>query len=141
MTEPNSNPEWLPCRYLERQVSTTSAWSIRSTPTCLCEDLLGTTETVRPGDTDGEPYHAKEEVDHVEQDRPPEHAGIPPGRKVADSDSQTEDTLRDSPDECPPLDVVVADTSGKADLVDSHFGYDVIGRGLRQRSDTWRGET
>ena len=101
-----------------------------STLTGLREDILSRAEAVRARDTDGEPNDTEKEVHHVDTDGEAENTRVPPRGKIVDGDGTEENTLRNSPDESAPLDVVVANTSGEVNLPNGELRYNVVSRCL-----------
>jgi len=81
-------------------------------------------------DGDREPDEAEKKVEHDDEERETEHCLVPPRREVIDPDRYNQHCLGDSPDECPPFDVTVADPARKVNLPYGKLRHDVIRRSL-----------
>jgi hypothetical protein len=118
MIEANSIPQARQFRCLSFTASKHPATNSQIgfvTHTCRSEDKFGRTEPVGIVDGNREPDEAEEKVEHEDEHREAEHALVPFWREVIDRDRHDQHYFGDTPDECPPFNVVVCNTTRKVD--------------------------
>ncbi len=129
-TKSNSIQRVLQSHYLYCCIQQTGSSILSRALTGHSKHLLRIPKAIRLGDTNGKPNDAEQKVYHHQCRRESKHCRIEPRRKVVDSYSYKQHSLRQRPDERTPFDIIIGSTTRKINFPDLQLGHDVIRRSL-----------